>query len=86
MSSPVAPHDESPAAPRHMDSAAWMLFATGMAQVAVAAYVMVDLSLRIPPAAADSMKTLLYSGGLFVLTGAGAKTDALDRLKAILGK
>ena len=86
MSNDALSHNEGSGTPRHMDGVAWMLFAAGMAQVAIAVYVMVDLSLRIPPAAADAMKTLLYSGGLFVLTGAGAKTDVLDRLKTILGK
>jgi len=70
---------------RHMDAVAWTLFAIGLALVAIATYVMVELSLRLPPAAADGMKPILYMGGVFTFTSIGAKTGLLDRLKPLLG-
>ena len=70
---------------RRMDAIAWALFAIGLAMVAVSTFVLVDLSLRVPPAFAEGMKYVLFAGCLLTLASIGAKVDLLDRLKPILG-
>jgi hypothetical protein len=70
---------------RRMDSIAWIMFAIGLAMVAVSTFIMVDLSLRLPPEVADGVKPVLYLGGIFTLASIGAKSGVLDRLKPLLG-
>ena len=68
-----------------MDAVAWIMFAIGLSLVAISTYVMVNLSLRVPPEVAEGVKPVLYLGGVFTLTSIGAKAGALDALKSILG-